>query len=71
MMNAEDKIRMVICPKCKKKIHNGLLLAHLGKEHGLDVMNYMKFWKTWRGLTWTSLIFAIGVILGILVRGLV
>lgn len=64
---SSEKIK---CRICSAEISQDELLAHLGKAHNFDVMRYMKFWKTWRGLAWTFVVFSVGVVLGILVRGL-
>ena len=64
---SSEKIK---CDRCQDMVPADKYIYHLEHVHGLDLMAYMKFIKTWRGLGWTFLVFWIGVILGILIGGL-
>lgn len=61
--------KIIKCPRCNLMVQEDMFLQHLGDRHGLDVMKCMKMWKTGKGLLLIGIVFSIGMILGILVRG--
>ena len=70
-IDAIENPALARCEKCGELVPGDALLKHLSDAHGLDVMNFMRIAKTWRGMAWSGMILTIGVILGILLRGMI
>lgn len=59
------------CKICKAMIDDDQVLSHLTLAHGVDVIKHMEEWNKYRGLGIIFLVFAIGIIFGLIIGVLV
>ena len=65
---SEDK---TACERCGKELPTGIYVQHLYRAHGIDVWKIMQSRARTKGLAWTGMVLLIGVLLGILLRGMI
>jgi len=58
------------CEICGELLPIEIYMQHKFNTHGIDIYAKMRSQARIRGMAWTGLVFTIGVLVGILMRGL-